>query len=252
MVTTNNNGKIGFGNMKRIQLTQGKYALVDDEDYEWLNQWKWHIKTSKKSNTYYAVRTQAINGKKKHIKMHRQILNCTDNLNVDHINRKGFDNQRKNLRTATHQQNMMNRKGDKNSSSKYKGVRWDKNRNVWLTQIIHNGKRISKRVASEILAAKFYDYWANKYHREFAYLNFPNELLTDEEFKNYTRKKKQYSKYVGVTYDKKSNFWFSRIRIKGKRIHIGIFKIEIEAAKARNKYIINNNLNTKIYKLNEI
>jgi hypothetical protein len=84
---------------RRIPLTQGKYAILDPEDYERLSKHKWHANKSK--NTFYAVRRIHIGKNKwKHIKMHREILDPPDHLYVDHINHKGFDNRKANLRTG--------------------------------------------------------------------------------------------------------------------------------------------------------
>ncbi len=80
--------------MKRIPLTQGQFALVDDEDYDRLNQFKWHAVKAHRS--YYAVRTiKDIDGKCKHIKMHREILGLVpnDGVFVDHINCVTLDNR---------------------------------------------------------------------------------------------------------------------------------------------------------------
>lgn len=77
--------------MKEIKLTQGKVALVDDEDFEYLNQWKWHAMKIK--NAYYAKRSVEINGKSKSILMHRIIMNTPDNLQIDHVFHNTFDNR---------------------------------------------------------------------------------------------------------------------------------------------------------------
>lgn len=156
--------------MKRIPLTHGKFALVDDGDYEWLSQYNWHYKTSKgmcKTETM-------INGKK--ISMHRLILGLShgDGILTDHINHNGIDNQRNNIRPCTSRQNQQNRKPYKNKSSKYKGVSWYKQTKKWKPSIkSEHGYRYLGYYKSEIEAARAYDEAAKELFGEFAYLNFP-------------------------------------------------------------------------------
>ena len=99
--------------MKHIPLTQGKVAIVDDKDYEYLNQWKWYA--HKKGNTYYARRSinYKLNGKKKTrtIQMHNIVLSKTDvSKEIDHKNHNGLDNRLSNLRICTHAQNLANQR----------------------------------------------------------------------------------------------------------------------------------------------
>lgn len=91
--------------MKLIPLTQGKFALVDDEYYEYLHQWKWCAHRQK--HTFYAVRNIVSNGKKKTHAMHRELLN-SGILYIDHKDGNGLNNQRDNLRIASRGQNAMN------------------------------------------------------------------------------------------------------------------------------------------------
>lgn len=127
--------------MKKIPLTQDKFALVDDEDYEYLNQWKWCA--TKNRNTFYAVRTIRQNGKKITIRMHRVLTKQMSFQNqTDHINRNGLDNRRKNLRDATNKENAENQQLRKDNSSGYKGVVWRKDRLKWHARIQHNNKFI--------------------------------------------------------------------------------------------------------------
>jgi hypothetical protein len=105
---------------------------------------------------------------------------------VDHRNNDGLDNRRANLRPATQSQNMINRPKKPNTASKYRGVRWDKSRNLWYSEIHfrYKGRRIRKflgRFKNEIDAAKAYDEAAKKYHGEFARLNFPSEAKVPEK-----------------------------------------------------------------------
>ena len=158
---------------RRIPLTQGKYAIVDPEDYGRLSKYKWHAIKSR--NTFYASRSIHLGNRKwQHIKMHREILDAPDHLFVDHINHHGYDNRKANLRTATHRQNSYNRiHFRKYQSSKYKGVSLNKRKMKWIAQIRYEGgHKFIGYFDNEIDAAKAYDEAAKQYHGEFAVLNF--------------------------------------------------------------------------------
>ncbi len=159
--------------MKKIPLTQGKFAIVDDEDYDWLMQWKWCAQ--KAGRTFYAVRSFRVAGKKIKVQMHRSILNVRKGLETDHINHNGLDNRKQNLRTCTRSQNGCNLSPRKGYTSRYKGVSWNKGR--WQASIKYKGKTINfSRHDSEIDAAKAYDVKAKEIQREFACLNFKEKL----------------------------------------------------------------------------
>ena len=122
--------------MKEIKLTQGKIAIVDDEDYEHLSGFKWHAQ--KNGNTFYARRGASIgNGKQKTIRMHREIFKVPDGLAMDHVNGNGLDNRKINLRIATSRQNSQNR--HQSTTSKYPGVTWHVNRRKWQAQMHIDG-----------------------------------------------------------------------------------------------------------------
>jgi hypothetical protein len=157
--------------MKRISLSQGKHALVDDEDYESVSKYKWcaHITRKKYS---YATRNVKVNGKYKTISMHRLIMLCPDNMQIDHINHNGLDNRKKNLRICKPRQNCMNRYKHQSSHRKYKGVWLHPNIDKWKAGICVNGKLINLGLfKTEKEAAKAYNRAAKKYFGEFAHLN---------------------------------------------------------------------------------
>lgn len=159
--------------MKQILLTQNKFALVDDDVFEHLNQFKWHAR--KRVNTFYAYRSIRLENKCTQISIHRQILKLSykDGKQIDHIDRNGLNNQRLNLRICTNQQNHFNQRPRKNTSSKLKGVSWYKRGGKWQAKIGYNGKQIHLGFfLNEIDAAKAYDRAAQKYFREFSRLNF--------------------------------------------------------------------------------
>jgi len=159
--------------MKEIKLTRGKVALVDDDDFEYLNQFKWHSLVCK--YTYYAVRTIRINGERKSLKMHRKIMNVSINKVIDHIDGNGLNNQKENLRICSQSQNCMNRKRTY-GSSKYKGVtvyKNNKNKVFIIARLMINRKVVLNSYhKNEIDAAKCYDAAAQKYYGEFANINF--------------------------------------------------------------------------------
>jgi hypothetical protein len=129
--------------MKTINLTRGQVALVDDEDYEWLNQWKWNAHWCEGTQTFYAVRhSETVNGKRHSIWMHRLILGLEfgNPLQGDHKEPSAtLDNRRDNLRVATRAQNMANRRPNRRGRSRYKGVCWHKARARWCAQIAIEG-----------------------------------------------------------------------------------------------------------------
>lgn len=156
--------------MKEIKLTQQKVSLVDDEDYEFLNQWKWCAAKSK-SGLFYAVRKFRTDGNQTTILMHRVIMGVLDKkVLVDHQDMDGLNNQRYNLRIATYSQNNANRSSRKDSSSKYLGV--DRHKGKWRVKIGKNGKCYHVGMFSnEDDAALAYNEAALKHHGEFANLN---------------------------------------------------------------------------------
>lgn len=160
--------------MKKIPLTQGKYALVDDEDYEFLNQWKWHAK--KGNATFYACRDRYIKGKRRkpiRLRMHRVIMGAKKGQQVDHREGDGLDNQRHNLRLCNCTENGRNSRISKNNKSGYKGVLWNLQKNKWQSHITVNYKTIHIGFYFCLIkAARAYDEKAKELFGEFAKPNF--------------------------------------------------------------------------------
>jgi len=161
--------------MKQIALTQGQVALVDDEDFERLNQYKWcaHFQPNRANGgSFNAVRNGKVDGKFFTVLMHREIVNAPNNKQVDHKDRDSLNNQKSNLRLADHSQNGMNRGLHKNNSSGYKGVYFRKDRDRFMARIKKNGRVISLgcyQTAAE--AAHKYNEAAVELFGEFAVAN---------------------------------------------------------------------------------
>lgn len=111
---------------REIKLTQGKVAIVDAEDFEELNKFKWYA-TQNTREIFYARRTARIDGKNVQVYMHRMILNPQNSLETDHVNRDGLDNRRSNLRCVTRRANCFNRRLNRRNKSGCTGIRTFKN-----------------------------------------------------------------------------------------------------------------------------
>lgn len=148
--------------MQQIPLTKGEFAIVDDEDYEFLSQFKWCY-----SHGYAQRRVN-----NKNVYMHRFLAGEHGKI-VDHINRNKLDNRRSNLRVCTQSENNMNRITNAvREVAKYKGAHWNKRANKWMACIKSNGKQIHLGYfKSEEDAANAYNYAALKYFGEYARLN---------------------------------------------------------------------------------
>lgn len=158
--------------MKTITLSKGQIVMVDDSDFEYLNQFNWC--TLKGKHTFYAFRMVGPKGKRTSVLMHREILNAPKGMECDHVDGNGLNNQRSNLRLATISQNRGNHiRKRPNATSKFIGVSLCGATGKWVANIQVNKKY--KHLGShcnEIEAAKAYDAAALEHFKEFACPNF--------------------------------------------------------------------------------
>lgn len=151
--------------MKHIKLTCNKKAIVDNEDFYYLNNFKWQY-----HNKNYAVHHIR---NRKSILMHRFIMNISDpKVEIDHINHNGLDNRKSNLRICSNRQNHYNSKIRKDNKSGFKGVYFHKVSKKWEVRIKFNGRKLYLgQFKSKLDAAKKYNDAAKIYYGEFALLN---------------------------------------------------------------------------------
>lgn len=152
---------------RTIPLSQGRFAIVDAEDYEWLNQWKWTA--AKSRNTFYAQRTHRGNGKRTTIFMHREIMRAANGVMVDHRFHDGLDNRKQNLRVSTNTQNQYNSKVSRRNKSGFRGVSWNSKASKWYAAIRADGKdRFLGSFDDPSIAHEAWKKAAKGLHKEFA------------------------------------------------------------------------------------
>jgi hypothetical protein len=152
--------------MKLIPLTQGKFAMVDDDMIERLSRFKWCVQKNGKWKQWYAVSREP-GGKR--VYMHHVVMGCV--TMIDHKDGDGLNNQRYNLRPATDSQNQANTGISSRNTSGFKGV--TRHKNGWQVQIRHQGRRRYVCRSQDIIeAAKAYDRAARELFGEFAKTNF--------------------------------------------------------------------------------
>jgi ribosomal protein L15E len=152
--------------MKELPLSRGLVAIVDDEDYQYLSQWKWSLLVVRNKHKYaYRPDWPSL---KLHM-LHRVIMGVADKkLVVDHKDHNGLNCRRENLRIATRQQNQFNLHREHPSSSKFKGVAWNKKAQKWIANIRVDGKsHYLGSFSDEREAADAYRKYALAYHGEF-------------------------------------------------------------------------------------
>lgn len=150
--------------VKKIPLTQGKFAIVDDSDYDYLSKFIWT------RGGDYVVTRSTCSGEQQ--KMHRLIMGAKIGEEIDHINHDKYDNRRSNLRICTRPQNQHNLPIKITNKSGYKGVHFNKQINRWVSQIKQAGKTVhigSHKNPED--AATAYNFYAFMQNGEFAYLN---------------------------------------------------------------------------------
>jgi len=219
--------------MKEIILTQGKVALVDDDDYEELNKYKWYATVSR--NTFYAGRNTSRNDNEDHkqhaIIMHRVIMNPPPDMKIDHINGNGLDNRKENLRIVTNRENCQNLHIQKTSD--LPGVHWHDRDKIWRAEIRIGDKRYNLgSYDSEYLASLAYKRACEEITRienlklDIEETNFPYNIDLPIQKPN-----PKTSKFKGVNWKKDCQKWVAQIKFENKYYYLGLYETEEEASR---------------------
>lgn len=155
--------------IRLIPLTQGKHAIVDNADYDWLVRYKWTLLDQNAAHWFRCPETK----KQRMIYMHRMILDAPEGILTDHINHNRLDNRRSNLRLCNISESNCNRRGRSGKDyTHYKGIYPVSGK--WAAAITTDKKRVWLGFFdTEKSAARAYDLAAIKYHKDFAMTNFP-------------------------------------------------------------------------------
>lgn len=152
--------------MKRVPLTRGYVALVDDSDFETVMFHRpWYVMVKRK--TTYAARG---GGRNPIVYMHTMLLGLPPNnrqVEIDHRDGNGLNNQRSNIRFASRSQNRMNTSRRIDNTSGVKGV--TQRGQKWIAQIQYKKQNHYLGIfSSKVVAALAYKHAAEKLHKEFA------------------------------------------------------------------------------------
>lgn len=224
---------------KEIKLTNSDLvALVDDEDYEFLSQFSWHLEPHGYISAKIRMHTmvKAINGEKRE---KGQV--------IDHVNRLKNDNQDANLRITSGKKNSRNTGPHSNSLTGFKNVSLTKDGKFSVAMLIGKKSIVAGLFDDVAVAAKGADQLNRHYFGESAYLNFPDENLIVFDIEEIDKKinkpkKERDSKYVGVYRASRGDKYFVRFEKDGKQIYSFYDKDDYKVALAREKYIISENL----------
>jgi hypothetical protein len=128
---------------RTIPLTQGQVALVSEEDFEELSQFKWHAQWCSDTRSHYAVRKIRLpDGRRTQESIARRVLRLSygDKRIADHINHDTLNNTRENLRIChTRSDSNANRRRQCNNKSGFKNVHWNKQKRRFHAHVYHNG-----------------------------------------------------------------------------------------------------------------
>lgn len=154
--------------MKKIELTQGKYAVVDDADFERVSAHKWRF-DGRYAVTHYR---DFLGAPRRNLRLHRFVLSAKKGESIDHVNHDTLDNRKENLRRCSHAENNWNKGLTALNTSGFKGVYFHKASKKYMARIKVYGKTYYLGIFDDVKDAVLaYNKSAMKLHGVFAKLN---------------------------------------------------------------------------------
>ena len=161
--------------VKKIRISgTALYALVDAEDFEKLTQFRWWL--DRRRTTCYAYRQIVVNGRRRSVRMHQDVLKVRRGTEIDHINGDGLDNRKENLRAANRRTQTRNSRPQLDRN--FKGVTYQRRLKLspWQARICVQGRQLHLGYFSSAEdAARAYDRAARRYFKHAARVNFPTD-----------------------------------------------------------------------------
>ncbi len=214
-----------------IQLTQGYFAVVDEDDYVALSEFKWCVSIQRTS--IYALRGVTIGGKSGTITMHRHLLQPDEDKTAIHRNDIGLDNRRENLAIVDSYTEVVAKARVGHGASKYRGVSWGPGTGLWRATIRANDEtRYLGEFHTQKEAALAYNAAAKKYFGEFARFNKIPGVTAKDIAKEPCLKPRARSGYRGVSWNDHAQEYYVLIEHKKKSHYVGRFEDPIDAARA--------------------
>lgn len=229
----------------KIEIFDSKHNsyefIIDEEDKCIFDEWDAKVRHNGSDKLY--IELKKTEGPIRMITYyHRYLLNCPEDMVVDHINSDTFDNRKENLRICSQQQNRLNNVKTRNKCySNFIGVTWNKAVSKWQAKL---HRTYLGRFDDEVLAAKAVDTKAREVYGKYAKLNFPD---CEEKVVGKIKQKKT-SKYRGVFLDNKTKKWLVKTMINGETFYGGsIYDNEEDAARRYNELTIEHRKNPNPY-----
>lgn len=209
-------------------------AIVDNEDFDMLNEFVWNACQT----GVHVIDVQRRISKKRTITLGRQILNCKSNELVLRINSDELDFRKCNLKVVSKEIAVnLTKRSRKNSSSKYRGVCWNKQNKKWEARLSRTylGLFVTEDEAAIAWNKAALQLWGENCYQNIIGIDTRDKSLKLEKnlVKQPRSSKNKKVSFRGVS--ENGDGYFARITKNKQVYYLGTFNTEKEAALAYDK-----------------